>query len=61
MNLKGCRHLSVSKAGVSNSASPRTGSPLDMKITSINVPGTSGLDSRSRPPVKEIVRNLPRP
>jgi hypothetical protein len=55
MNRNGCNPIGTAEHGLSSSAMPSTGPAWVQNITSITAPGLSGLRTRSKPPVVEMV------
>jgi len=55
MKRNGCNPIRATEHGLSSSAMPSTGPALVENITSTTAPGLSGLRTRSRPPVTEMV------
>lgn len=55
MNRNGCNPIRAAEHGLSSSAMPSTGPAWVQNITSTIAPGLSGLRTRSKPPVTEMV------
>jgi len=58
MNRNGCNPIRTAEHGLSSSAMPSTGPALVQNISSTTAPGLSGLRTRSKPPVTEMVWSL---
>jgi len=58
MNRNGCNPIGAAEHGRSSSAMPSTGPAWVQNITSTTAPGLSGVRTRSKPPVIEMVWSL---